>query len=118
MTATTQSAASVPATVTPSEQKFASDATAQIPTVRHAVESGALTASELASYGQSICNLMPDYLDNLGPGSAAFNQIATEFSDGATKFRITGDDDRSFVSLAIDDICPTYADDIPGPTSG
>ncbi len=63
------------------EQQFASDATAQIQTVSSAVASGTLTTSGLGSYGDSICNLMPQYLNTYGPGPSAFNQIANEFSE-------------------------------------
>jgi len=103
--------------VTPEEQ-FANDAVAQIPTVANAVNAGTLTTSEIGSYGDNICNLMPQYLNTYGPGPSAFNEIANEFSEGATQFTITGSDDGAWVSLAINDICPTYSGDIPYGATG
>ena len=79
-TTTTTTVASTP------EQQFASDATAQIQTVSSAVASGTLTTSGLGSYGDSICNLMPQYLNTYGPGPSAFNQIANEFLTDSPAF--------------------------------
>jgi Double zinc ribbon len=104
-------------TLTP-EQQFAKEATAQITTVSNAVNDGTLTDSEIGGYGDSICNLMPQYLNTYGPGPSAFNQIANEFAEGLTSFHITGTDDGAFVSLAINDICPTYSGDIPAGATG
>jgi hypothetical protein len=114
---TSNSSSTVPVQLSPEEQ-FASDAISQIPTVTSAVNSGALTSAEIGSYGDSICNLMPQYLNTYGPGPSAFNQIANEFSEGLTQFRITGPDDGAFVSLAIYDICPIYSGDIPSGATG
>jgi hypothetical protein len=100
------------------DRRFARQAIAGIPVVDQAVNAGSLTDAGLGSYGESICNLMPDYLDRFGPGPAAFEEIVNEFSDGATQLRITGVDGRAFVSLAINDICPTYSNDIPTATGG
>lgn len=108
----------IPAADSPTDQRFARQAIAGIPVVEGAVSTGSLTTAGLGSYGESICNLMPDYLDRFGPGPAAYEEIVAEFSDGATKLRITGVDGRAFVSLAINDICPTYSIDIPAATGG
>lgn len=106
-----------PTTLTP-EQQFAKDAIAQITTVSNAVDNGTLTDSEIGEYGDSICNLMPQYLNRYGPGPSAFYEIANEFALGFTSFRITGADGRAFVSLAIKDICPTYSGEIPAGATG
>jgi len=94
------------------EQQFANDAMG-IQTVLSAVNNGTLTRAQIGSYGDSICNLMPQRLNQYGPGPSAFNSIANEFYEGLTHFRISGTDDGKWVALAITDICPTYVTDIP-----
>jgi hypothetical protein len=94
------------------EQQFANDAMG-IQTVLSAVNNGTLTRAQIGSYGDSICNLMPQRLNQYGPGPSAFNSIANEFYEGLTHFRISGTDDGKWVALAITDICPAYVTDIP-----
>lgn len=107
-----------PGTPNTPEQQFAADAVAQIQTVHDAMNSRTLNDAALAAYGDNICNLLPQYLNSYGPGPSAFNQIANEYSEGLTSFRITGPDDGRFVSLAIRDICPSYTGDIPYGATG
>lgn len=94
------------------EQHFANDAMG-IQTVLSAVNNGTLTRAQIGSYGDSICNLMPQRLNQYGPGPSAFNSIANEFYEGLTHFRISGTDDGTWVALAITDICGAYVVDIP-----
>jgi len=94
------------------EQKFANDAMG-IQTVRSAVNNGTLTRAQIGSYGDSICNLMPQRLNQYGDGPEAFNSIANEFYEGLTHFRISGTDDGKWIALAITDICGAYVPDIP-----
>lgn len=100
------------------EQRFTNDALSHLQTVLSAVNAGTLTRTEIGQYGDNICNLMPQYIYHFGSGTSAFNAIANEFSEGFTRFHITGPQDGEWVSLAIENICPQYVSDIPYGAAG
>jgi hypothetical protein len=102
-------------------QKFESDAVNQIADVKAAVMGAGLSYQEVGDDGKDVCRKITLDATENSTGQTEYNNLTGGASPSIAGqglnldygFTGTNADLKVFVSLAIEDLCPTYLSDIP-----
>ena len=102
----------------PVVQKFVDDVENQFPAIGTSISSGAdnglLTNQSLADEGESICTLFSEYsAPSSGIGGDPYDLVTTNVAQQLMEKWSVGSQSYIFVDVAIEDLCPAYASDIP-----
>lgn len=106
-------------TTTPPQSMFLAAVTQQIPSVAQAISNGASDASEIKQLGPFLCQQVLNNQSTVGPYVTTVHDIE-ETSDlggtvdaGFSPFNLTPSTAALFISLAVENVCPSEISAIP-----
>jgi ribosomal protein L37E len=93
------------------EQQFANDASSQIDSVKSDLADGTFTLAQLKAYGDDVCNYLAQNPNDVPQQYQSL--IYSIIPRGVSFPQMSETDAKTFIGLAITDVCPTYQPDIP-----